>query len=68
MAVTDVDGVRPDDDRFRHAVTAADDQVEALKVELLDEQRKQRQALAVVAADARKILKERVMDDPELSQ
>ena len=56
-------GPRPGrDDRLRDAVAGADDEVEAVEVELLDERREERQALPVVAPDARQPLQRRRVD------
>jgi hypothetical protein len=47
-------------------VAAADDDVEALEIELLDQRRKDRQALTVVATGRRKMLQERRMNPTTL--
>jgi hypothetical protein len=62
MAVADMHRRRPDDHRFGDAMAAADDQIEAFEIELLDEDRKQRQALAVIPAHAGQVLEQRVVD------
>ena len=47
VAVADVDAPRPDDDRLRGAVAAADDEVVSVEVEQLDGGGKERQVVAV---------------------
>src|SRR4029453_5938221 len=56
MAVADVHRSRASEDRFGDTGAAAHDQVELLEVELLDEDREERQAPAVVVPNAREIL------------
>jgi hypothetical protein len=68
MTVADVHGARPDDDRLGDAVTAADNHVEALDIELFHECRKERQTLAVVVADAGQMLQQRGMNLRPLDQ
>ena len=59
MAIAEVQRPGTHDRPFGHAVTAAEDEIERLEIELLDERGKERQAFAVVVADARQALQRR---------